>query len=59
MKDSPITKLLITETGHSPTQYKKIVDTLPVLCADKNYQGIDDVIWTGNDLVETDSCGFI
>ena len=37
MKDSPISKLIITKTGHRSTQYKKIVDTLPVLCVDKNY----------------------
>ena len=54
MKDGPISKLLIAETWHWPTQYKKIVDTLPVLCANKNYQGIDDIIWTWNNLVETD-----
>ena len=54
MKDGQTSKLIITKTGHWPTQYKKIIDTLPILCADKNYQGIDDVIWTGNDLVETD-----
>ena len=52
IKDGPISKFLITKTGHRPTQYKKIVDTLLVLCADKNYQGLDDVIWTGIDLVE-------
>ena len=46
MKDGPISKLIITETGHRPTKYKKITDTLPVLCADKNYQGID-VKWHG------------
>ena len=45
MKDGSISKLLINETGHKSTQYKKITDTLPVLCADKNYQGINDVIW--------------
>ena len=54
MKDNPISKLIITETGHWATQYKKIIDTLPVLCADKNYRGIDDVIRTGNNLVEAD-----
>ena len=37
MKDGPIFKLRITETRHRPTQYKKVIDTLPVLCADKNY----------------------
>ena len=36
-KDGPISKLFITKTGHRPTQYKKIIDTLPVLCVDKNY----------------------
>ena len=54
IKDCPISKLIITKTWHKPTQYKKNVDTLPVLCADTNYQGIDDIIWTGNDLVKRD-----
>ena len=54
MKDGPISKLIITKTGHQPTQYKKIIDILSVLCADKNYQGIDDVIHTRNNLVEMD-----
>ena len=54
MKDGPISKLLITKTGHRPTQFKKITDTLPVLCADNNFQGLDEVIWTGCNLVETD-----
>ena len=54
MKDGCISKIKITETRHRATQYKKIIDTLPVLCVDKNYQGIDDVTWTGNDLVEVD-----
>ena len=31
MKVGPISKLIITKTGHRPTQYKKIIDTLPVL----------------------------
>ena len=54
MKDGPISKLIITETGNRPTQYKKIINTLPVLCSDKNYQGLDDVIWNGINLVEAD-----
>ena len=53
MKDGPTSKLLITKTGHRPTQYRKITDTLPVLCADKNYQVIDDVIWNEIDWVKT------
>ena len=52
MKDGPISKLLITKTGYRPTQYKKINDTLPVLCADKNFQGLYEVILTKHDLVE-------
>ena len=54
MKDSPISKLIITKTGHLPTQYKKIIDTLPVLGVDMNYQGINDVIWNKTNLVEAD-----
>ena len=54
MKVGPISKLLITKTGHRPNQYKKIVSTLLVLCTGKNFQGLDEVIWTRNNLVETD-----
>jgi len=43
MKDGPISKLLITKIGHRSTQFKNIPDTLPVLCADKNFQGLDEV----------------
>ena len=35
MKDGPISKLTITETGHRPSQFKKLWDALPVFCADK------------------------
>ena len=49
-----IFKLLTTKTSHRPTQYKKIIDTLPLLCADKNYQCIDDVIQKEMDQVEAD-----
>ena len=44
MKDGPICKLIITKTGHQPTLYKKIVDTLPVLDTDKYYQDFDEVV---------------
>ena len=46
--------LTITKTGHRPTQFKKITVALPVLYADKNFRGLDEVLWTGRDLVETD-----
>ena len=55
MKDSPIFKLLITKTGHRPTQFKNITDTLPILCANKNFRGLNEVLPTGHDLAETDS----
>ena len=54
MKDGCIFELTITETGHRATQYKEINDTFPVLWADKNYSGIDDVLHNGIDLVEAD-----
>ena len=41
MKDGRISELTITETGHRPSQFKKIYDALPVFCADKNYSGFD------------------
>ena len=54
MKDNPISNLIITAAGHRPTQYKKVIDTLPLLCVDKNYQGLNDVIQNGVHLVEAD-----
>ena len=36
MKDGLLSKLTITKTGHRPSQFKKIRDTLPVFCADRN-----------------------
>ena len=54
MKDGPLSKLTINETGHRPSQFKKISDALPVFCADKNYRGLDEVLRTGRDLVEDD-----
>ena len=54
MEDGPISKLTITKTGHRPFQFKKISDALPVLCTDKIFWGLDEVLQTGRDLVETD-----
>ena len=54
MKDCQISKLLISKTGHRSTHYKNIIGTLRVLCADKNYQSMDDVIQNGIDRVEMD-----
>ena len=54
MKDGPISKLTITETGHRPSQFKKIHDALPVFYADKNYQSLDEVLYTGRNKVQDD-----
>ena len=43
MKDGPISKFLFTKIRHRPTQFKKITNTLPVLCPDKNFRGLDEV----------------
>ena len=53
MKDGPISKLTITKTGHRPSQFKKISDALSVLCTNKNYQGLNEVLRTGHDWVKT------
>ena len=49
-----MSKFTITEIGRRATQYKKIVDMLPVLCVDKNYKGIDDILCNGINLVKAD-----
>ena len=54
MKDGPIYKLTITKRGHRLSQFKKMSDALPVLCVDKNYQGLNEVLHTGYDQVKTD-----
>ena len=46
MKDGPLAKLTITEGGQRATQFKRILDALPVFCADKGYKYIDDVLRT-------------
>ena len=52
MKDGPLSKLTITKGGQQATQYKKIIDALPVFCADKGYKFIDNVIWTNTEQVQ-------
>ena len=54
MKEGPISELPITETGHRPSQFKKIYDDLPVFIVDENYGGLDEVLCTGRDKVEND-----
>ena len=52
MKDGPLSKLTITKAGQHATQFKKIIDALPVFCADKGYRFIDDIIRTNKELLE-------
>ena len=52
IKDGPISKLTITEAGHRPSQFKEICNALLVFCADKNYQGLNEVLHTGRDKVK-------
>ena len=54
MKDGLISGLTITETGHRPSQFKKIYDALPVFCAHRNYGGLNKVLCTGRDKVKDD-----
>ena len=46
MKDGPFSKLTITKGGQQATQYKKILDALPVFFANKGYKFIDDIVQT-------------
>ena len=49
MNDGPLSKLTITKGGQQATQYKKIIDALPVFFTDKGYKFIDDIIWTNTE----------
>ena len=52
MKEGPLFKLTITKGGQRTTQYKKIIDALPVLCADKGFRYVGKIICTEMELVE-------
>ena len=52
MKEGPLFKLTITKGGQRTTQYKKIIDALPVLCADKGFRYVGEIICTETELVE-------
>ena len=49
MKGGPLSKLTIIKGGQQATQYKKIIDALPVFRADKGYKFIYGIIWTGTE----------
>ena len=50
MKDGSLSKLTINRGGQRATQYKKIIDALPVFYAGKVYKFINNVIWTNTEL---------
>ena len=52
MKDGCLSKLTIIESSNQAIQYKKITDALPVFCADKGYQYIDNIVCTNTELLE-------
>ena len=52
MKDGYISKLTITKNRYWAIQFKKIIDTLSILCADKKCRYIDDIICMWNNLQE-------
>ena len=53
VKNSYLHKLTSTECSHRTTQFKKIHDALPVLCADKGFRFINNVILTNTELIKT------
>ena len=53
MKDACLHKLTITECSHQATQFKKIHNALPVLCTDKGFRFISDIICTNKELLKT------
>ena len=50
MKDDCLNKLIITECSYQATQFKKIHNVLPVLCVDKGYRYVNDVICKNEEL---------
>ena len=50
MKDGYLNKLVITECFHRATQFKKIHNVLSVLCGDKGYKYVDDIISKNKEL---------
>ena len=54
MKDGCLNKLIITECSHQATQFKKIHNVLSVLCAEKEFKYVDDIICINKELVNVD-----
>ena len=52
MKEGPLFKLKITEGGQQTMQYKKIIHDLPVLCTDKGFRYVGEIIRTETELVK-------
>ena len=54
MKDGCLSKLTITDGSNRATWQKKIVDTLPLFCADKEYQFVGGIICKDTEVTEAD-----
>ena len=54
MKDGCLSKLTITDGSTRAVQHKKIINALPVFCADKRYRFIDEIIRKNTQLTESD-----
>ena len=54
MKDGCLSKFIITDGSSRATQHKKMVDALPVFCADKGYWFVDDIICKDTELTYAD-----
>ena len=50
LQDSCLKGIVITDNSNvRPTQYQKFITALPGFCADKGYEGLDEIIRTGED----------
>ena len=54
MKDGCLSKLTITDGSTRAVQHKKIIDVLPVFCADKGYRFVNEIICKNTELTEED-----
>ena len=53
MKDGCLQKLIIIECSHQATQFKKIHHALSVICVDKGFKFVDNVIHKNKELIKT------
>ena len=54
MKDDCLSHLTKTDGSTRAIQHKKIINALPVFCADKGYRFVDEIICKNTELTEAD-----